>query len=148
MIKDEYRGYLYVFYAVIAIIGVYDCFVYLFRHHSFIKSYEAFLTYGFSTINYVIIVITFLLFLASIFNMYLYHRKRISFSALLCSIYYVFYYLVWGFIIPLIVGAYNKFILHSDEMALIAINNLSTFDIVFFVVSIILPLYCIIKLKK
>ncbi len=132
------------YYVLMLFLGIYSLFFYFYNQNSFVDQYHSYLLIGFSLLSSLIFFLSAALFILSLILIFLIFKKKLSKISLILPSYYVFYYFVWSFLITLLISWQAG----SLETSLLWVDKLSKFDVLFYVLNIILPsyfLYCIYK---
>ena len=133
-----FRGY----YIIILLLGGYSLFLYFYNQSNFIENYNSYLSFDFSMLSYIIFLLSAALFISSLILIFLIFKKKLSKISLILPSYYVFYYFVWSFLITLLVSWQAG----SLETSLLWVDKLSKFDVLFYVLNIILPSYFLYRI--
>jgi len=141
-----YKKILNVYYSLLVIIGVYSTLIYLFFRSNFQNSYTHFLSNGANVITYVFGSIAFILFCLSVYFIFIIHKKKLKLVYSITPWYFIFYYLVWSSMVTFFVVLYysNKY---GFNVALEKINTLTSLDITFFLINILVGMYFLIKIN-
>ena len=129
------RLILLTFYVIILTLGLFGLYS-SFEVYSF-EDYQASLTERYSVIDYLFSSLGVIALLLSITIIVLIYKKCFTLRYLVLPVYYVFYYLIWSFIIPLMVwGLYS-----SPTITLESIYTINRLNFVFYTLHILLSLY-------
>lgn len=138
--KEKLGKYFTWYYVLIIVLGIYSTFLTIFRFRTFAESYEAFLNSGFSFITYISSGLSLIAFISSIILLFVVRKNKLQKFFYFCPSYYIFYYFIWSFLLSIFMGLIYG--------AMDGINVLSRFDIVFFILNIVIPSYSLYRLKK
>lgn len=142
--KENYKRLFAGYYILILMLGLYNLVITVFGLTNFIQSYQEYIANGFSIFNYFIFLLSSIIFISSIFLIILIYRRKLPKINLIAPIYYMFYYLVWSFLTVFLVRLYYG----SEIIAIETAINLSKYDIIFFILHIVLPSYFLYRMYK
>ena len=129
---------------IVLLLALYNTFLVLSGVENFSQVYNSFLVSGFSVLDYFVFSIGVIAFLLSVILVVLIYSKKLAKSYLVLPVYYIFYYFGWGFLLTLGIGLYYG----SQIIAIEFTDQLSRYDIIFYVLNIVLSTYFLYKLYK
>ena len=133
----NYNRLIKIYYAVIIFLGLYSTYLVLVRKSSFLMQYQSFMASGVSPMGYLITILSALSFIMSIVFIVIILRNQMPRIHVVCPVYYVFYYAVWSFLTPLVIA-----LIFNPFNSVLELNSfLSKYDVVFYVLNIIIPGY-------
>lgn len=133
--------FLKTYFIIVLFLGLYNFITYIVGN-DFIESYNEYLVSGVTILTYFISLVAFIVFILSIVLIIFILKKGLPKLYLILPIFFIFYYIIWSSVITLIVGY-----IHLGNH-LNAINELAKYDIIFYVVEIILAIYFIVFIMK
>ena len=151
--NKKYKKLFTIYYILPILSGIFWTIIILSgRRMSFDKMYKAIAngTLNLSIFSYIFSIIEIITLIMSIALIILIFIKKLKKINLIYPIYHIIWNISWLIIMPLLTFCfcYNNYTPLSEKCVIENITNLQSYDIIFYLINIILPLYLLDKLYK